>query len=207
MILRLRNGHGLYSAGRSEPQRSVLSPSVAQFPNGLISLWSLPTAQRCKIASAGNGGFNTPRVYGQPSRVPVAQFQTLSQRHYKPGRRRKKVSPPPPKPRKIFNELQSKGLISSRQYFAQRWGLLQCSPGRPCPGVSHQAPLERWYFTCSPPSAAGMNCKTDKIRMARAAGDRIGALRVAARFFDRSDATKTTAGISKNRACIAGETV
>jgi hypothetical protein len=35
-----------------------------------------------------------------------------------------------------------------------------------------------------------MNCKTDKIRTAWAAGDRIGALRIAARFFDRSDETK-----------------
>jgi len=33
--------------------------------------------------------------------------------------------------------------------------------------------------------------KTDKIRAAWAAGDRIGALRIAARFFDRSSATKT----------------
>ena len=31
-----------------------------------------------------------------------------------------------------------------------------------------------------------MDCKTDKIRAAWAAGDRIGALRIAARFFDRS---------------------
>ena len=36
-----------------------------------------------------------------------------------------------------------------------------------------------------------MICKTDKIRAAWAAGDRIGALRVAARFFDRSSDTKT----------------
>jgi hypothetical protein len=35
-----------------------------------------------------------------------------------------------------------------------------------------------------------MSCKTDQIRAAWAAGDRIGALRIAARFFDRSDATK-----------------
>jgi hypothetical protein len=35
-----------------------------------------------------------------------------------------------------------------------------------------------------------MNCKTDQIRGAWAAGDRIGALRIAARFFDRSDDTK-----------------
>ena len=32
--------------------------------------------------------------------------------------------------------------------------------------------------------------KTDKVRAAWAAGDRIGALRIAARFFDRSEATK-----------------
>ena len=31
-----------------------------------------------------------------------------------------------------------------------------------------------------------MICKTDKIRAAWAAGDRIGALRIAVRFFDRS---------------------
>jgi hypothetical protein len=34
-------------------------------------------------------------------------------------------------------------------------------------------------------------CKVDKIRAAWAAGDRIGALRIAVRFFDRSTATKT----------------
>jgi hypothetical protein len=33
--------------------------------------------------------------------------------------------------------------------------------------------------------------KCDKIRAAWAAGDRVGALRIAARFFDRSDATIT----------------
>ena len=31
-----------------------------------------------------------------------------------------------------------------------------------------------------------MDCKVDKIRIAWAAGDQIGALRIAARFFDRS---------------------
>jgi hypothetical protein len=36
-----------------------------------------------------------------------------------------------------------------------------------------------------------MDCKVDKIRTAWAAGDRIGALRIAARFFDRSAATLT----------------
>jgi hypothetical protein len=36
-----------------------------------------------------------------------------------------------------------------------------------------------------------MNCKSDQIRAAWAAGDRIGALRIAARFFDRSTATIT----------------
>jgi hypothetical protein len=38
--------------------------------------------------------------------------------------------------------------------------------------------------------AAEVTCKVDKIRSAWAAGDRIGALRIAARFFDRSIATK-----------------
>ena len=36
-----------------------------------------------------------------------------------------------------------------------------------------------------------MTCKVDKIRAAWVAGDWIGALRIAARFFDRSSATKT----------------
>jgi hypothetical protein len=35
-----------------------------------------------------------------------------------------------------------------------------------------------------------MNCKTDKIRIAWTTGDKIGALRSAARFFDRSADTK-----------------
>jgi hypothetical protein len=35
-----------------------------------------------------------------------------------------------------------------------------------------------------------MSCKTDQIRTTWAAVDQIGALRIAARFFDRSDATK-----------------
>jgi hypothetical protein len=36
-----------------------------------------------------------------------------------------------------------------------------------------------------------MNCKTDKIRTAWTAGNRIGALRIAAPFFDRSADTRT----------------
>jgi hypothetical protein len=36
-----------------------------------------------------------------------------------------------------------------------------------------------------------MICKSDQIRAAWGAGDRIGALRIAARFFDRSIDTKT----------------
>jgi len=36
-----------------------------------------------------------------------------------------------------------------------------------------------------------MICKSDQIRAAWGAGDRIGALRIAARFFDRSSDTKT----------------
>jgi hypothetical protein len=34
-------------------------------------------------------------------------------------------------------------------------------------------------------------CKTDQIRTAWASGDRIGALRIAAQFFDRSNETMT----------------
>jgi hypothetical protein len=36
-----------------------------------------------------------------------------------------------------------------------------------------------------------LKCKVDQIRDAWAAGDQIGALRIAARFFDRSADTKT----------------
>jgi hypothetical protein len=36
-----------------------------------------------------------------------------------------------------------------------------------------------------------MDCKSDQIRAAWAAGDRIGALRIAPRFFDRSADTRT----------------
>src|SRR6516225_3142527 len=39
--------------------------------------------------------------------------------------------------------------------------------------------------------AADVTCKVDKIRAAWVAGDRIGALRIAARFFDRSTTTRT----------------
>jgi hypothetical protein len=47
---------------------------------------------------------------------------------------------------------------------------------------------------CSPvfvERAADVICKVDKIRAAWFVGDRIGALRIAARFFDRSITTKT----------------
>jgi hypothetical protein len=57
-----------------------------------------------------------------------------------------------------------------------------------CPRVADQAPLERWQFACW--LHCDMNCKTYKIRIAWAAGDRIGALRIAARFFDRAADTK-----------------
>jgi hypothetical protein len=36
-----------------------------------------------------------------------------------------------------------------------------------------------------------MDCKSDQIRAAWSAGDQIGALRIAARFFDRSIDTRT----------------
>jgi hypothetical protein len=53
--------------------------------------------------------------------------------------------------------------------------------------VSDQASLEHCQFA----QADQMKCKTDQIRTAWAAGDRIGALRIAARFFDRSADTLT----------------
>jgi hypothetical protein len=60
-----------------------------------------------------------------------------------------------------------------------------------CHRASVQASLERWQFTHSARWPGSMNCKTYKIRTAPDTGDRIGALRMAARFFDRSAATKT----------------
>jgi len=50
-----------------------------------------------------------------------------------------------------------------------------------------QASLQHCQFAQADP----MKCKTDKIRTAWAAGDRLGALRIAARFFDRSPDTLT----------------
>src|SRR5262249_44544990 len=58
------------------------------------------------------------------------------------------------------------------------------------PRISHQVSLES-PCQCSTSCADHMNCKTDQIRAAWHAGDRIGALRSAARFFDRSIDTKT----------------
>ena len=60
-----------------------------------------------------------------------------------------------------------------------------------CHGASDRARLERSQFVHPLRSANNVNCKTDKIRSTWAAGDRIGALRIAARFFDRSADTKT----------------
>jgi hypothetical protein len=58
-----------------------------------------------------------------------------------------------------------------------------------CHGRPDQPPLERCRFAYLLRWTDGMICKTDKIRSAWAAGDRIGPLRVAARFFDRSEDT------------------
>jgi hypothetical protein len=58
------------------------------------------------------------------------------------------------------------------------------------PRTSHQPSLERSSLSdCH--GSDDMNCKSDQIRAAWAAGDHIGALRIAARFFDRSSDTKT----------------
>jgi len=51
-----------------------------------------------------------------------------------------------------------------------------------CPGASVRAPLERWQFTHSLRWAADMHRKTDRIHIAWATGDKIGALGIAARF-------------------------
>src|SRR5262245_29308868 len=55
--------------------------------------------------------------------------------------------------------------------------------------ASHRSPLDR-RSGCER-RAGRMNRKTDQIRAAWAAGHRIGALRIAARFFDRSADTRT----------------
>lgn len=63
--------------------------------------------------------------------------------------------------------------------------------GGMCAGAVQEAPLEQF---CAAPSQRGADHvarKVDQIRTAWAAGDRLGALRIAARFFDRSVATKT----------------
>jgi hypothetical protein len=56
------------------------------------------------------------------------------------------------------------------------------------PRISHQVSLEP--MSVFNVMGDDMNCKTDQIRAAWHAGDRIGALRIAARFFDRSIDTK-----------------
>src|SRR5262249_11435789 len=54
-----------------------------------------------------------------------------------------------------------------------------------------QARLDNRQFAYSRACTMIRVCKTDQIRAAWAAGDQIGALRIAARFFDRSAVTKT----------------
>ena len=53
----------------------------------------------------------------------------------------------------------------------------------------------------------GMICKTDKIRAAWAVGDRIGALRIAARFFDRSGDTNARSSAAWTPTTILDSTV
>jgi len=54
-----------------------------------------------------------------------------------------------------------------------------------------QARLDHRQFAYSRACTMTRVCKTDQIRAAWAIGDRIGALRIAAQFFDRSGRTKT----------------
>jgi hypothetical protein len=56
--------------------------------------------------------------------------------------------------------------------------------------ASYQATLDHRQFAHGATQMSRV-CKTDQIRNAWATGDRIGALRIAAQFFDRSTATKT----------------
>jgi hypothetical protein len=57
------------------------------------------------------------------------------------------------------------------------------------PRISHQVSLEP--MLAFDVMAGRMNTKSDQIRAAWAIGDRVGALRIAARFFDRSVDTRT----------------
>jgi hypothetical protein len=73
--------------------------------------------------------------------------------------------------------------------------LITAVTGRPdYPSQSHrafdQARLDHWQFAYSRACTMTRICKTDQIRATWAAGDRVGALRIAARFFDRSENTR-----------------
>jgi hypothetical protein len=57
------------------------------------------------------------------------------------------------------------------------------------PRISHQVSLEP--MLAFDVMAGRMNTKSDQIRAAWAAGNQIGALRIASRFFDRSTDTRT----------------
>jgi hypothetical protein len=79
-------------------------------------------------------------------------------------------------------------------------------------GVTDQASVEHCQFA----QADHMKCKTDKIRAAWAGGDKIGALRIAARFFvgipmkksTRSDAWRPPVPIDDDQmAWVHGDTV
>jgi hypothetical protein len=65
------------------------------------------------------------------------------------------------------------------------FGFPRSTPSNFSPG------LARAQFTGSTSRADYMICKSDQIRAAWVAGDQIEALRIAARFFDRSSDTKT----------------
>ena len=56
------------------------------------------------------------------------------------------------------------------------------------PRISHQVPLE--LMSVFAVMGRHMKCKSDQIRTAWMASDQVGALRIAARFFDRSIDTK-----------------
>jgi hypothetical protein len=77
------------------------------------------------------------------------------------------------------------GWIGSRAVSGDREDYFFDLPSRFCSSSPRALPLTCWRRL-----ANDVQCKTDQIRIAWAAGDRIGALRIAARFYDSSNDTQ-----------------
>jgi hypothetical protein len=96
------------------------------------------------------------------------------------------VTTPPASPGSLADS--GVGEVGSRAEFYRP---ISANDGSPVFHPSNFSPgFARAQFTLRPQVADDMECKTDKIRAAWAVGDRIGALRIAAGFFDRSTDTK-----------------